>query len=70
MCRKVYKFQDLKNFETAFIVSDCEFDATERMKMETKLDFLMVESMDSDEFPAAARKTTGTHVIKNNIDLF
>lgn len=70
MCRKVYKFQDLKDFETAFIVSDSRFDAIQKMKTETKIPFELVDELPADEIPSASRKPLGTHIIKNNIDLF
>lgn len=65
--RKIYKFRDTVDFESAFIVSDTFLDAENKMKELTSLEFVHCDTRDADDFPDANKRSTGTYVWVNRI---
>lgn len=56
---KIYKFQDLIDFESAFIIAQDLEKATELIRDQTSIPFELIDTRPLDDFPLAKEKWDG-----------
>ena len=70
MSKKIYKFTDHRDFDSAYVVAMNEKQATEFMKLETELEVTLSGERPIDDFPRADLNRQVPYFYKNNIELF
>lgn len=70
MEKKIYKFQDHRDWDSAYIVAHSEDQATKLMQENTLLEVTLCGVESVDRFPRAEMNKPVPYFYKNNIEMF
>ena len=68
--RRIYKFQDDKDFDSAYVVATSRDQAESHLMGETELNLIFIECRDIENFPKADLNRISPYIWKSDIKPF